>query len=366
MPSRRMLNQILSVAVLGCQTLGVVELANCQIAHKPAQSEQTAGPYAPHIISYNNFILAVGKEDDRIHREELAGKTQTVDRTYYPAGIPLKADEEQMMFSTILEASRKEKEADARLGCHLGERRMELASRYGDAQAAQMVQSDEEACLKEELPIAQDAILELKNELGAQSFRWLTDWVGSSRWIRITETRDPNPCPPNYNPPTGMTTHLACGLFYELFFDDFANVETWNRQKAAEGKTEEQEHFNTRIHLPEDKRQAVIALGLEASHEIKESDEQFITQSQDFIAQNNLKLDAKTRRYPFPPEIEALEMRSGVLLEEYIFKLKQTLGDSLFKRFDTELSMQNLGIMKPHASPVRPSAPAAQQISDER
>jgi hypothetical protein len=60
-------------------------------------------------------------------------------------------------------------------------------------------------------------------------------------------------------------------------------------------------------------------------------------------------------KYPLPPEIEVLGMRHGVLLEEYIFRLKQVFGDSLFKRFDTELSALNTGIMKRAGGPVRPT-----------
>ena len=57
-------------------------------------------------------------------------------------------------------------------------------------------------------------------------------------------------------------------------------------------------------------------------------------------------------------------MRHGVLLEEYIFRLKQMFGDSLFKRFDTEPSGLNSVIMKRAGGRVRPNTPAAIQIPE--
>jgi hypothetical protein len=108
----------------------------------------------------------------------------------------------------------------------------------------------------------------------------------------------------------------------------------------AEGKPTEQERFRTRISLPEDKERAVIALGLEASRAINENGEQYSTQSQDFISRNNLQLDAKTRKYPLPPEIESLAIKHR------------------------ELSAENLSIVRPIRTPAQPDAPAAKQIPE--
>jgi len=315
----------------------------------------------PDIRAYSDFIRSVGTEHDRIQREQRDGTTQNIDRTYYAAGIPLNADEEQRMLSAILEASKKGKEVDARLGCHQGEKRNELASRSGDGQAVQIVRSSEETCLNAELPIAEEARLALKNELDAHPFRRLDSWVNSLLWERRVYERVPNPCPPNYNPPAGQTTHFACDGFYDFFFRDFGNVEASNRMMDVEGKPREQERFRTRISLPEDKERAVIALGLEASRAINENGEQYSTQSQEFISRNHLQLDPKTRKYPLPPEIEGLAIKHREIVEEYIFKLKQVLGDALFKQFDTVLSAENLSITRPIATPARPDTPGDAQ-----
>lgn len=347
------------IAACVCQTLALNLLGHGQAAPPAGHLSHGVLPVVD-IRSYNDFIQSVGKEDDRIQREEREGKTQTVDRTYYPAGIPLNTDAEQRMLSIVLDASKKEKEVDARLGCHLGEKRMDLASHYGDVQAAQMIRSGEETCLKAELPIAEEARLELKDELDAQSFRWLNNWVNNQRWGRLASMElIPNPCPPNYNPPPGQTTHLACGGFYEFFFEDFGNVEASNRVMDAEGKPGERERFRTRIRLPEDKRQAVIALGLEAFHEIKEIDEQFNPQPHGSISRNNEQPDAGSEQFLLPSEIQALEMKRAEIIEGNIFRLKQVLGDALFKQFDTELSAENLSIMRPVGTPAQPGAPAA-------
>jgi hypothetical protein len=71
-------------------------------------------------------------------------------------------------------------------------------------------------------------------------------------------------------------------------------------------------------------------------------------------------------KYPLPPEIAALGMRHGVLLKEYIFRLKQVLGDSHFKRFGTELIGMSSGIMKRAGGPSRPNNPAAKEIPEVR
>ena len=336
-----------------CQALALNLLGHGQAALPAGHLNHGVLPVVD-IRTYNDFIQNVGKEDDRIQREERDGKTQTVDTTYYPAGIPLNADEEQRMLSIILDASRKEKEVDARLGCHLGEKRMDLASRDGDVQAAPTIRPSKETCLKEELPIAEEARAELKSELDTQSFRWLNNWVNNQRWGKLASMeRVPNPCPPNYDPPAGQTTHLACGGFYELFFEDFGIAENLNIQMTAEGKTSELRHFSIPIHLPADKKQAVIALGLEAAREIKEIDAQFNPQSHASISRNDGQPDTGPEQFLLPSEIEALSMKRAEIIEGNIFRLKQVLGDSLFKQFDTVLSAENLSIMRPVGTPAQ-------------
>jgi hypothetical protein len=220
----------------------------------------------------------------------------------------------------------------------------ELLQQYGEADARKFTRAEEEGCVKENLAIQQEAWTELNKELGEESIKKLASYVNKTPWMPVQQ-KDPNPCPPNYNPPPGQTTHLACNGFYDEFFYAFGQTDKWNRRIAAEGSNEHPAQFNTSItgiYLSEGMRQAVIALGLDASREMDESDRRFGEAWDQYCKQHNVQ----TVPQPYPPEIDALGRMRGTIVEEYIYRFRQTVGEDIFNQFDKSLSGGNRSIMK--------------------
>jgi len=328
-------------AVCVFQTLALSVLGHGQ-AEPSAAVQQMDGQLMPgNMESYNKFIEFVGKEDDRLREQANDGKAQALGRTDYAVTMHVSPDEEQTMLAIVLDAYRREKEVDGRLGCHAGDRKNYLNSVYGYEGASKVVRDEEEACYNEKLPIAQEVWTRMHDQLNANTFRMFNKVVLQQMW-HPGKPSFPNPCPPNPNPPPGQTTHLACTGFYGDFFEDFGRTALWNKAMIQEGKDSETQEFHTWIPLPQARKQAVIALGLDAARDIKEAYEGSGAPSQ------GLSTPGGDPR---------------VVIEEYIAKLRQTLGDQLFKELDTMLSAQNRGIMKAVPASSVDGAPAARQVS---
>jgi hypothetical protein len=346
------------VIVLICQ---VLVSASSAYSQGPATivPDQYVLPAPGDLRAFNSFIEFVGNEDDRNQKATQDRRAQTTGRTNYATAIPVGKDEEQAMLTTLLDAYRRDKEVDGRLGCHSGERVNELNNLYGPTGASKMIGDELEACSKEKFPIAEAAWLRLKDELGADSFRGFNQYVNQRLWIRVAQ-HDPNPCPANYNPPSGQTTHLACTMFYEDFFEDFVRTNIWNKAMIQEGRNADTQVFSTFIPLPETTKQAVISLGLDAARDITEAHEEARTRVGKFIDDNGVKYDARAQMYHLPPEIEALNEKPTAIVEEYIAKLRQVLGEELFWQFDKILSSENNTIFGSIAAPSANGTPAGQ------
>jgi hypothetical protein len=193
-----------------------------------------------------------------------------------------------------------------------------------------MIRDELEACSKEKFPIAEADRLRLKDELGEDSFIRFNQYVNQRHWIPVAP-RGPNPCPANHNPPPGQTTHLACTEFYVCFFEDFSKTDTWNQAMIRDGRNAETQVFNTFIPLPEAKKKADIALGLNAARDIKESFEETGASSQG----------------PGTPGGRPREV-----IEEYIARLRQVLGEKQFREFDEILSGENNSMPSPVSAPA--------------
>jgi hypothetical protein len=85
----------------------------------------------------------------------------------------------------------------------------------------------------------------------------------------------------------------------------------------------------------------VIAIALDAARELNENDEQYRSASQEFFNQNVEKYGVKAFSLPLPPEIDALRMHDRTIVDENTNRLRQALGEQLFRRFDEELSRSN-------------------------
>jgi hypothetical protein len=346
------------VIVLICQVLVIASSAYSQ-GPTTIVPDQYVLPAPGDLRAFSSFIEFVGNEDDRIQKAAQGGKAQTTGSTNYATAIPVATDEVHAMLATLLDAYRRDREVDARLGCDAEGRVGEPISLYGPTRASKMIGDELEACSKEKFSIAEAAWLRLKDELGADSFRGFNQYVNQRLWIRVAQ-HDPNPCPANHNPPSGQTTHLACTMFYEDFFEDFGRTDKWNKAMIQEGRNADTQVFSTFIPLPENTKQAVIALGLDAARDITEAHEQARTRVRKFIDDNGVKYDARAQMYHLPPEIEALNEKPTAIVEEYIAKLRQVLGEELFRQFDKILSSENNTIFGSIAAPSANGTPAGQ------
>jgi len=346
-------------AVCVCQVLVFSSLGQSQAAPDAAQPNQNAQPVRPNLF-FEGFVQHVGEEDDRIRSGATADKAQVNGRTDYATAIGIDQGEEQPMLAILVEAHHKEealqrKERGDETCQFLSSKRWhELLQQYGEAQAWKVRDAEVEGCVKENLAIQNEAWTELNKELGGEGIKRLTVYLNRRPWMP-TQQRDPNPCPPNSNPPPGQTTHLACTGFYDAFFYQMGRTDKWNRQKEAEGRDEDRQEINTSItgiFLSEDKRQAVIALGLDAAREIDESDRRFHEACEQYSKMHN----GQNVPYPYPPEIDALGRMRGTIVEEYIFKFRQEVGEDIFGQFDKSLSADNRSIMKAPEAPSPASA----------
>jgi len=172
-----------------------------------------------------------------------------------------------------------------------------------------------------------ETVAKLRTQLGEKSFAKLNESLRSGKFsgsyidgIKQDIEGRSDPCPPNNNPPPGQTTHLACAKIYRnQIFEEIGTIDDADREVAAAGESTGaiRVRFTLFDDLSEDRREAAIALGVEANRAIWE-------------------IEKKARA-----EGEASEKKSATTLEEYIFKLKQVVGDEFFNNLDTYLSKEN-------------------------
>ena len=125
---------------------------------------------------------------------------------------------------------------------------------------------------------------------------------------------------------------------------EIGTIDQANREGKPEGDSADaiRVRFTLFDDLPEDRREAAIALGVEAYGAISEIDEKARTEGGEAFDQNAAKYGLKiANQMPEPADVKALEKKSTTTLEEYIFKLKQVVGDDFFNILDTYLSKDN-------------------------
>jgi hypothetical protein len=321
----------------------------------PSHEEQGAYGYVHNVRSVDEFIQYVGKEDERIQKETEQGKTQIVGRSDYAKALRFNPDEEQLLLSTLLEAYRKDKEVDKRLGCDALVRRDEFNRLYGVEQTTQMVKDQEIECPKEKLPIAQEAAVKLRDQLEPDSLRRFDRWVSNGLWMEFDKAPiDPNPCPLNGNPPAGQTSHLACVGTYADFFEDIGKNDDWNRQMVSEDRASEIRGYYMPIQLSEEQKQKVIAVGIKNYHELEENDKRLEEAEERYRQQQGVGFDITK----IGPEAQAINLHGPVIIEENIFKLEQEIGKTSFRQFDFFLSKSNPRITKGTREPSAATAPA--------
>jgi hypothetical protein len=339
---------LLLAAACVCFALAFSPFAHSQAAPAAAQQAKIAQPAPLDVTLYDFFFEIVGQEDDHIKADIREGKAQVTPRQDYAAAIGISKDEEQTMLIIVADLHNRlynlEQQHD--------QERLKLLDQYDHDEAVKLAHEGEIAFQKKRNAILMATVTKLKTQLGEESFAKLTEYLrsgkfnGSYVWgVKEDIEGRSDPCPPNSNPPPGQTTHLACAVLYNTeVFQYIGLIDEGNRRAAAENESggTKPERFVLFDDLPEDRREAAFALGVEANRAIRESYEQFGTKCDDFVNQNTAKYGYKVAsRMPASPEVEALWKKRGTTIEEYIFKLKRVVGDDFFSNLDTYLSKEN-------------------------
>jgi hypothetical protein len=334
---------LLAVALL-CTAPSISPIAYSQAAPKAPKLDITGQPIVPDIALYDDFLRNLGQEDDRIQKETQAGGAQSAGRRDFSSAIGFGKTDEQVMLAIVLDCYHQEKAKDDQLDAdeikvHISSEEFLIKSTQEEREAA--YEEREKAYLQEVEPTrrAKYAILretwnKLKNDLGEESFKKLDKYVIGRTWWHDTPGIGEIPAPTVKKPGGSYMDDL--GVFRD-FFASIGNEDAIRQQWAAEGK--ELKGFNAIPYsIPADKRQAVIAIGLEAAREIKESDQQYHSASMDFIGQNTEKYGwKKAHEMPTPPEIEAIEQNGWKIIAEHVAELKQALGEDDFMMLDNDL-----------------------------
>jgi hypothetical protein len=355
--------RLIVAAACVCFALAFSPFAHSQAAPAAAQQAKSAQPAPLDFSMYEFFFEIVGQEDDHIKADIREGKAQVTPRQDYAAAIGISKDEEQTMLVIVADLHNRlynlEQQHD--------QERLKLLDQYDHDEAVKLAHEGEIAFQKKRNAILMATVTKLKIQLGEESFAKLTEYLrsgkfnGSYVWgVKEDIEGRSDPCPPNSNPPPGQTTHLACADLYNTeVFQYIGQIDEGNRRTAAksEGAGTTPEQFPLFRDLPEDRREAAFALGVEANRAIRESYQQYSTKRAEFTDHNMAKYGSKVGYAMLPsPDIEALWKKRGTIIEEYIFKLKQVVGDDFFSNLDTYLSKGNKT-----AYPLPASAPTAQQ-----
>jgi len=341
-------SRLLLAAACICCALAVSPFAHSQAAPTAPKLDITGQPIVPNILLYDAFIHNLGEEDDRIQKEAQTGGAHSAGRRDFGSAIGFGKTDEQVMLAIVLDCYRQEKAKDDQLRAdeinrHIYSEEFLIKATQEEREAAD--QEREKAYLQEIEPTrrAKYAILretwsKLKNDLGEESFNKLDKYVNSRKWAPPER-----PGIGQISAPTDKIqgwTHMAYPGAYGDFFEDIGRENANNQRAAAEGR--EPTGFILPDSIPADKKQAVIAIALEAAREINENDQQYISAAREFDRLNEEKYGwKKAHEMPVPPEIDALRMGDLTIIEENTDKLREALGEKYFMALDREFSRSN-------------------------
>jgi hypothetical protein len=340
--------RLIVAAACVCFALAFSPFAHSQAAPAAAQQKKSAQPAPLDVTLYDFFFEIVGDQDAHIKADIREGKTQITSRHDYAAAIGISKDEEQTMLAIVVDFYNRLYNFKQQHN----QESLKLFDQYDHDEAVRFAHDGEIAFQKKKNAMLMATISKLKTRLGDESFAKLNESLESGKFegtyvygVKEDIEGRSDPCPPNSNPPPGQTTHLACAVLYNTeVFQYIGLIDEGNRRAAAENESggTKPERFVLFDDLPEDRREAAFALGVEANRAIRESYEQFGTKCDDFVNQNTAKYGYKVAsRMPASPEVEALWKKRGTTIEEYIFKLKRVVGDDFFSNLDTYLSKEN-------------------------
>lgn len=340
--------RLIMAAACVCSVLAVSPFARSQAAPTAAHQGKSVHP-TPLEVAYDfdGLIEILGEENEHIQAQIQNGKVPVTPRRDYATLIGISKDEEETMLAIVFDAYQRGQSMDSQHHEEISE----LYSQYDQSdrdKLLSMAQESENALYNKRNAMLIATVAKLKSQLGEKSFEKLDKFLVSDEFrgpyvdgIKVDMDSLPDPCPPNSNPPPGQTTHLACARLYRNdVFMYIGQIDSQNKRAAAESESgsTKPERFVLFDHLPEDRRQAAFALGVEANRAISEIDERARTEG------------------------DGSGGKSATTLEEYIFKLKQVTGDEFFTNFDTYLSKKNKTIdVPPGGVSSAQQAPAVQQ-----
>src|ERR1035438_5887492 len=325
--SLRTSNLIMATAC-ACFALALSPFAHSQATPAAAQNAESAQPTPLEAAwDYDFLIKIVGDEDEHIQAQIQNGKVPITPRRDYATIIGISKDEEETMLAIILDAFQRGHSMDRQ---HEQES-SRLYNKYDQSnseEARSMARERENAFQQKRDAMLIATVAKLRTQLGEESFAKLNESLRSGKFsgdyidgIKQPDIEGrPDPCPPNNNPPPGQTTHLACAKIYRNdIFMYIGQIDEANRRIAAKSDSADAkpEQFPLFRGLPEDREEAAFALGVEANRAIWEIDKKAGTEG------------------------DAPGKKSATTLEEYIFKLKQVVGDDFFNILDTYLSKDN-------------------------
>jgi len=349
--------RLLVAAACLCFVLGLNPSAYSQAASAAAHQKKSAEPAPPFVSLYEDLVDVAGLEDARIQGDIKEGKAPIVRRDY-ATEIGISTDEEQTMLSIVIDAFYREFSLEKQRD----QEEYDIRIHYGHDEARSKITEVDVEWQNKRNKLLKAAVDKLRTQVGEEAFAKITKYLKNGKLdgsyvngVKVDYASMPDPCPPNTNPPPGQTTHLGCAdLYNEEVFDRVGVIERHNSMVSAEQEdaSSKLEHFGLFGDLPEDRREEATAICLEADREIKKIDALDFKKSNEFTDQNVEKYgDIEGHKVPPSPELEALWEKRATIIEEYIFKLKQTVGDDFFTILDTYLSKRN----KNSAAFVRPA-----------
>jgi hypothetical protein len=350
-------SRLLLAAACVSIALGLSPSARGQAAS--AATQQKASPErAPLDVSlYEELVDVAGREDARIQADIKEGKAPIVRRDY-ATEIGISADEEQTMLSIVIDAFYREFSLEQQRDQEI----FDIYAQYDRDEARSKISEVEVDWQKKRNKLLKATVDKLRTQLGVESFAKITKYSKNGKLhgnyvngVKMDYASLPDPCPPNSNPPPGQTTHLGCADLYDKeMFDRVGWIERNNSAASAEQEDAGRKPGYLPLFgdLPEDKREEATAICLEADREIKKIDALDFKKSNEFTDQNVERYGPiEGYKVPPSPELEALWEKRATTLEEYIFKLKQVVGDDFFNVLDTYISKEN----KHSAAFVRPA-----------
>lgn len=289
-------------------------------------------------FAFEAFFQHVGSEDDRLQKMVKDEGDKPVPTVDYAADIGVDAGAEQTLLAVARDECRKAQDADARLNCHAADRRPLLEVELGSDQAEQVINAAFRACMIEKPRILSDAVIALKNELNEASFTKIDLYVRHEGWVK----NRPAPCPGNLDPKPGETSQEGCTSEYLEYFLHIEQTAEWNAGIGVDGRPNKQFVVNTLISLPAEQEQAVIALSAEGIRDFDDVSRRYVEATKEYMSTHHL--ESQPDRYP--TEIEDLNKKHGEVVEQYIAKLREELGESSFTQLDNMLAARKRAIAR--------------------